>query len=167
MIQSAARHTLAALLFLALGASVTAPPAAAQDLGLRGWGPRIGAGDNPDQILIGIHADLGTFVTNLRFQPSMELGFGDRHTIFSVTIPVHWKFRVSPDFTPYAGGGIIASFIDFDHPQRRRSGWEFDLAPMAAGGIEWHRGAMGTLFLELNLAGGDTHDARLWFGWTF
>jgi hypothetical protein len=149
-----------------LTVALAAAPTTAQDLGYRGWGPRLGAGDDPDQVLLGGHVDLGTFVRDLRFQPSLEIGFGDRHTIFSATLPVHWIFRVDGEITPYAGGGLIASFIDRDRPRHGQDGREFDLAPMAAGGIEWQH-PVASIFLELNLAGGDTHSARLWLGVTF
>lgn len=155
---------LAALLLVTALAAAPVTPASAQDLGFRGWGPRVGVGDDPDQVLIGAHVDFGTFVSDLRFQPSAELGFGDDHTIFSVTAPVHWMFRIDGDFTPYAGGGVLVSFIDSDHPRQARSTQELDISPVVVGGLEWPLRTT-SVFVELNLAAGDTHSARLWLGW--
>jgi hypothetical protein len=51
--------------------------AVAQDLGPRGWGLRAGAASDPDQVLFGVHVDLGEIVPALRLQPSLEVGAGD------------------------------------------------------------------------------------------
>ena len=74
------RLALAAALLLAAAAL----PAAAQDIGFNTWGVRAGASDDPDQVVVGVQADFGEFIPNLRFQPNFELGFGDDTTILSL-----------------------------------------------------------------------------------
>jgi hypothetical protein len=42
-----------------------------------GWGPRGGMTMDPDQAHFGMHVDAGEIVPRLRFQPNLEMGFGD------------------------------------------------------------------------------------------
>ncbi|MEE8137956.1 MAG: hypothetical protein V3T81_03655, partial [Thermoanaerobaculia bacterium] len=102
------RLGLSLLVLLAILCSIS--PVEAAELGLYGWGPRLGVGDNPDQVVVGLHQDLGEFVDRVRLQVSVELGFGDDRTIASVTVPVHYRFRVDQDFVPYLGGGLVLGF---------------------------------------------------------
>lgn len=57
--------------------STSAMAADETGIGLRGWGPRVGLSDGPDQVIGGLHFDFGEFVRNVRLQPSFELGLGD------------------------------------------------------------------------------------------
>lgn len=148
---------------------LTAPVAAA-DLGYRGWGVRIGLGDDPDQLLGGVHVDFGEFTRHLRFQPAFELGLGDDHTILSLTAPVHYRFPVDSRVRPYAGGGVFVAFIDRDLPprvpRRARSESELEIGFTLLGGVEWPvRG--GNVSVEVGVNTGDTHDVKLLAGWTF
>lgn len=142
-----------------------AVPAAAE-MGFYGWGPRIGGGDDPDQFLVGVHQDLGEFVTNLRFQPSLDLGIGGDDTVVSLAVPVHYRFPGHSSATPYVGGGLLLAWIDRDRP-RRGDDSEFEIAPVLAGGVEWPVGESGDLLLEIQIPGGDAHDAKVFVGWIF
>ncbi|HKV10454.1 MAG TPA: hypothetical protein VJ725_20100, partial [Thermoanaerobaculia bacterium] len=104
------KRALAAALLL----TAVALPAAAQDIGFNSWGLRAGVSDDPDQFVAGVQADFGEFVTNLRFQPNLELGLGDDTTIVSLTAPVHYRFPLEGSLTLYAGGGLTLGFIDRD-----------------------------------------------------
>jgi hypothetical protein len=140
------------------------PTLAEADLQYRGWGIRAGVGDDPDQGIVGAHWDLGTLTTNLRFMPNFELGFGDDHTIAGVTLPLHYVFPVGGSVAPYAGGGPLLAYIDRDKP---RADSEFEIALALAFGVEWALKSQNRLFLELDLATGDAHDAKFLFGWTW
>ena len=90
---------------------------AAAEMGVYGWGPRLGAADEPDQILIGIHQDLAEIVDDLRLQPSLDLGFGGDHTLVSRVPPVHHRFPGDSVTPPYLGGGLFVAWIDRDTPR--------------------------------------------------
>ena len=151
------------LAFLALLASA----ASAADMGLYGWGLRIGVGDDPDQIVVGLHQDFGEFVENLRFQPSFDLGFGDDQTLVSLAIPVQYRFPGSAA-TPYIGAGLQLTWVDRDLPPGSRADdSEFDVSPLITGGIEWRATRTDDFLLEVQLAGGAAHDARVVVGWIF
>ena len=145
---------------------VAAAPVAAE-MGFYGWGPRLGVGDDPDQVVIGLHQDFGELVDNLRFQPSLDVGFGDDHTVVSAVLPVHYRFPGPSDVTPYLGGGLLLGWIEHDPPGRRGGDSEFEIAPVLAGGIEWRVRDSGDALLEIQLPGGEFHDAKVLVGWIF
>lgn len=157
------RPAVAGLLLAAL-----ALPAAAQDIGFNTWGVRAGASDDPDQIVVGAQFDFGEFIPDLRFQPNVELGFGDDTTIFSLTAPVHYRFPVEGSLILYGGGGLTLGFIERDEPRDGEDDddSDFEISPMAAGGIAWPVG-QSELSLELNLIGGDFPNVKLMAGWMF
>lgn len=155
------RAAAAALLLLAVAA-----PAAAQDIAFRGWGLRAGVGDDPDQFLFGAHVDMGEFIPNLRFQPHLELGFGDDTDVVALTAPVHYLFPVEEGFTLYGGGGLLLASVDRDDPRFGEEDSEVEIAPVAVGGLQWEAWE-GDLFFELAASGGDAHDLKLVLGWTF
>lgn len=154
------------LLALGLLASLAAP-AVAQPVSYEGWGVQAGIGDDPDQVLAGVHWRLGELVPRLRLRPSLELGVGDDHTVLSATLPALYHFPLDAAFSPYAGGGLLVAFIDRDDPGPRRDSNETDISLVVSGGLEWPLTSGNRLFLQLDLAGGDAHDARLWIGWSF
>lgn len=154
--------TLGTVLWLFLGAAL---PAAAE-MGFRGWGIRAGVGEDPDQGVVGLHTNLGEFARAVRFQPSFELGAGDDATIVSLNVPAHYRFSVSSQYTPYAGGGIVVSYVDFDPPHRMSRGDnEVEISALLVGGIEWPLASGNDVFLELGLPTGDIHQAKFIVGW--
>lgn len=152
-----------ALLSLALFAAIALPalPAAAQDLAFRGWGLRAGVSDNPDQFVVGAQFNFGEVYRDVRFQPSVDLGFGDDRKILSANLPVFYRYPASRALTLYGGGGLTLGYIDSDH-----EGSDFDISPLLAGGLEWPV-APGRLSLELSVAGGNLPAAKLMVGWMF
>lgn len=149
--------------------TLCAATASAADLGFYGWGPRVGVADDPDQVLVGIHQDLGEIVENLRLQPSLDLGLGDDHTVLTALVPVHYRFRdVDAAVTPYVGAGIAVTWTDRDQPRRSRGDDDdLDIAPAIIAGVEWRVRAKADALVEVQLGGGDAHDVRLHFGWIF
>lgn len=161
---------IAALIFAA-GSAVSAA-----DVGFRGWGPRVGVSEDPDQVFAGAHFDLGEFVTNLRWQPSVELGVGDDRVTLFGSFMVAYYFPVKAAVTPYAGAQVIAGFVDFDpdpgEPIREddedlEDGFNAEVGLAAVGGIETKLKG-GTRFLaELQVGVADAPDVRVLVGWTF
>jgi hypothetical protein len=141
-------------------------PVFAQELAYRGIGPRVGVTSDPDQGFVGLHINFGEFAPHLRFIPNFEAAAGDDFTIFSVTAPVHYRFPVQAEITPYAGGGITAAFVDIDLP-RGRDDTDFEIAAKAIGGVSWPFGSGNEFFLELNVGFGDIQDAAVLAGWIF
>jgi hypothetical protein len=135
-------------------------------MGFYGWGPRLGLGDDPDQVIVGIHQDLGEFADRWRFQPNLEVGFGDDHTIVSGTLPVHYRIKTDSKSTPYLGVGLVAAWIDRDRPSRSDDS-EFEISAALIGGVEWPIARASDIFGELHLGGGDSHEAKLLLGWIF
>jgi hypothetical protein len=101
-------------------------------------------------------------------QPSFETGLGDDASTLQALVPVHYRFATGGAWRPYAGGGVVLSLIDYDdRPGRRDDDEDFDIAPVAVGGLERVRGRGGDLHLELQLGGGAAFDAKVVVGWTF
>lgn len=148
-------------LVLVLGL-LTLPSPTSADLLFRGWGIRAGVGDDPDQGIVGAQWDLGTLTTNLRFLPNFELGFGDKHNIAGLTLPLHYVFPVGGNVAPYVGGGAILAYVDRDWPGAKS---DFEAGLVLAMGMDWRLKSGNKLFLEFDVTSGDTHDFKLLFGW--
>lgn len=154
-------RAIAALVFST--AMLFALPAAA-DIGLRGWGPRVGASDSPDQIVGGVHFDMGEFSRRVRFQPSFEIGFGDDVISAAGNFMVSYYFPVEGDFTPYAGGQLSAVFFDFDEGDGDS---DTEIGPAGVGGFETRLDSGNRFLLELQVGFSDLPDMKLMAGWTF
>jgi hypothetical protein len=157
-------------LWVVMLSSLCVGTASAQEFGFRGWGPRVGLADDPDQVVVGAHFDLGEFADHLRFVPNVEAGFGDDHTILSFTAPVHyrWEELGETNVIPYAGGGVSVAWIhpDDDGPGNDDDD-DLDLGLRAVGGAEWPLAERRAFFVELNVVFGDVHDFQVVAGWTF
>lgn len=162
----------------ALAAAVFIAPAAAADagaeagVGFRGWGPRVGASADADQVLFGAQFDLGEFTKNLRWQPSVELGFGDDKLSLYGNFMVGYYFPVKAAVTPYAGAQVTVWLFDEDDSNNNKNndfddGFNAEIGLYAVGGIETKLKG-GTRFLaELQVGIGDVPDVRVLVGWTF
>ena len=158
--------TVSAVTLAALGLFTV--PAAAQDIAFKGWGVRVGIADDPDQGVAGVQLDLGTVVRKLHLQPRIEIGLGDDTTTFTGTVPVLYREPIASRLSLYGGGGVTFGLIDRDRPRRGRDdGSDFEIAPMAAGGLAWPAAGSSEASLELNLTAGDFSEAKLMFGWMF
>ena len=143
-------------------------------MGLRGWGPRVGVASEPDQVLLGVHWDVGEFAPQVRFVPNVQLGVGDDVIVLEGTAPVHYVFGTTDaGFAPYVGGGLAIAWIDVDR-NGQGNGNDFDeddsdveLGAKALGGMEWKLSGGSRFFVELNLGIGDLHDFQAVAGWTF
>jgi len=153
---------------------LSALPTAAAEMGLRGWGPRVGVASDPDQLLVGAHWDMGDFAERLRFVPNAQLGIGDDVLLLEGTAAVHYVFGTTdPGFAPYAGGGIAVAWIDVDHDDNGQGNDDFEddsdveIGAKLTGGMEWKLSSGNRFFVELNLGIGDLHDFQAVAGWTF
>jgi hypothetical protein len=157
---------------VALIAAVVATTAArASGVEFRGVGPRVGASDNPDQFVAGVQFDLGEFAKNVRWQPSVELGFGDHKTSLYGNFMVAYYFPVKAAVTPYAGAEAVLWLFDNDGNRDPQfdDGFNTQIGLAAVGGIETRVGRGTTRFLaELQLrVVSDMPDAKIMVGWTF
>jgi len=161
--------------FLMLSALVLSTvPAAAAEMGLRGWGLRAGLASDPDQVLLGAHWDLGDIAPQFRMVPNVQLGIGDDATVLEGTLPVHYVFgKVDAGFAPYVGAGLAVAWIDVDHDDGHGNDFDdgddsdVELGAKVLGGLEWGMRSGNKFFVELNLGIGDIHDFQAVAGWTF
>lgn len=153
----------------AFAAAVAVIPAAAAEaaagaetgVGFRGWGPRVGASADADQVLFGAQFDLGEFIKNLRWQPSVELGFGDDKLSLYGNFMVGYYFPVQAAVTPYAGAQVTVWLFDED------DAFNAEIGLYAVGGIETKLKGGNRFLAELQVGIGDVPDVRVLVGWTF
>jgi opacity protein-like surface antigen len=150
---------------------VTLAPAVAlagpdTDVGFRGWGPRVGFSLDPDQVLFGAHLDFGNFSRHVRFQPNLEMGFGENARLITVNADAAYRFSSQWDvWTPYLGGGLGANNVSVDTGFGRVS--DTDLGVKLLGGIEKGLSNGDRFFIETGLSLNDVPDAKFVVGWTF
>jgi len=129
----------------------------------RGWGVRVGASSDPDQIYGGVHWDLGEFARNVRFRPNVELGFGDDVTTIQGNAEVHYVFSKVQVWKPYVGGSAGVIFVDPD-----QGGSETDLTVMGVGGVETKLKSATSFFIEAKIGLTDNEpDFKIGVGWTW
>jgi len=134
-------------------------------VGFRGWGPRVGLTFGPDQFDFGAHLDFGNFAQHIRFQPNIEIGFGDGLTLFAINGEAAYRFASRWDvWTPYLGGGIGAFIYSADKGSR---GTETDFGASVLGGIEKGLANGHRFFIEAKLGLADAPDLKTTVGWTF
>lgn len=153
------------ILTIALGST----PAAATpdtDVGFSGWGPRIGLSLNPDQVHFGAHLDFGNFARHVRFQPNVELGFGDDVKLLTLNAEVAYRFSSTWDiWTPYLGGGVGVNIASVDTGGKNVS--QTDMGVNLLGGIEKGLSNGDRFFIEGKVSLNDVPDAKIAVGWTF
>jgi len=136
------------------------------EFGLRGWGPRVGLAADPDQIVAGVHFDLGEFAPRVWFQPDVVVGFGDDVRSLVASAPVWYRFEgVNSRVTPYAGGALAVGVFNVDRRGTDDTKVEFGL--QIGGGGEWALKSGNRFAVELRLDLGDVWDALVVAAWTF
>jgi len=138
------------------------------DVGFRGWGPRLGVTFDPDQFHVGAHMDFGNFARHIRIQPNIEAGFGDDVTLVTANLDAAYRFSDRWDgWTPYLGGGLGLVFADAGD-DGLSDDTETDVGASILGGVD--RGLSGgdRFFVEGKLGLTDAMpDGMLTVGWTF
>ena len=163
-------RSMTAMCVIAAAATVAPAAAAEAGVGFRGWGPRVGASSDADQVLVGAQFDLGEFTTNLRWQPSVELGFGDDKFSLYGNFMVAYYFPVKAAVTPYAGAQVTVWLFDQNGPDNSKGfddGFNAEIGLYAVGGIETKLESGNRFLAELQVGIGDVPDVRVLVGWTF
>ncbi len=168
------------LIFIILSIMLLSGFATAQDdpmerVGFRGWGPRLGATIDPDQVHFGAHIDFGNFARHIRLQPNFELGIGDDVILAAANLEGHYRFSANWDvWTPYLGGGLGINIYNFDSDNNgvgngndEIDDTQTELGLNAVGGIEKGLSNGDRFFLELKIGFADSPDFKITAGWTF
>jgi hypothetical protein len=133
------------------------------------WGPRLGISSDPDQVDIGVQLNMGEFVRHLRFQPNLEIGLSDNHTLIMLNGETFYVFTTrEATFRPYAGGEFSFSWWhadishgnDFEHHEDT----DFGLGISPLGGMEYQFDSGVAGFFELKLGIGDVPAIRATIG---
>jgi hypothetical protein len=121
---------------------------------------------DPDQIHVGAHMDFGNFFQHVRFQPNLDLGFGDDVTVVTANFEAAYRFgRRWSAWTPYVGGGPALAYYRIDTPGDDDS--ESDGGLNLIGGIERGLERGNRLSLQATFGLGDVPEFKLTLGWTF
>ena len=139
-------------------------------IGWEGWGVRLGASSDPDQVYGGFHFEMGHFARDVRFRPTIEIGIGDDATQIQAFAEAHYVFSKVQVWKPYVGGGVGLTFTDIDSdkvpPGRDDSDTELGL--MGVGGIETGLKSGSRFFLEAKIGfGDDDPDFKVGLGWSW
>lgn len=167
------RLTVALLLLvipLCFASSARAQSSGGSDGGIdyQGWGVRVGASADPDQIYGGFHWEMGSFATDVRFRPVIEAGFGDDVKTAQAFAEVHYVFSKVQVWKPYVGGGIGLSWAKVDDAPPGVDDSDTDLGLTGIGGIETGLKSGNRFFMELKIGFGDVDpDVKFGLGWTF
>lgn len=115
-----------------------------------GWGIRAGLSSDPDQVYGGVHFNLGELTKDVRFRPTVEVGFGDDQTVVQMLAEVHYVFSNFLVWKPYLGGGLGLTYVNYDadHPG---DGSDTGGSVNAIGGIETELKQGMKLFFEFKL----------------
>jgi len=108
----------------------------------------------------------------LRWQPSVELGFGDDKFSLYGNFMVAYYFPVKAAVTPYAGAQVTVWLFDEDNPNNNKhdgfdDGFNAEIGLYAVGGIETKLKGGNRFLAELQVGIGDVPDVRVLVGWTF
>jgi hypothetical protein len=134
------------------------------------WGPRVGVGLDPEQLVFGVHFRPGQLTEDLYIQPNVEVGVGDDHTILSFALPLHYHFETDSSTEPYAGGGFsfgVDSHDDDNDNGNDDDDSEFEVSVDIVGGLEWQLDSGNGFLIELKLGIGELHTMELMTGWLF
>lgn len=164
------------LTLVALSAMLVVPVLAQDDsassssgtsgIGWEGWGVRVGGSSDPDQIYGGVHFELGEFARDVRFRPTLEVGFGDDRTLLQAVAEVHYVFSKVQVWKPYVGGGLGWTWVDRDKVPSGVKKSDSDLALMGIGGVQTKMKSGTLLFFELKIGFGDLDpDLKAAVGW--
>jgi opacity protein-like surface antigen len=162
------KETILALAIIVFSANLAIGQTETEErVGFRGWGPRVGASIDPDQIVFGGHVDFGNFAKRVRFQPSLEMGLGDNLTLVTVNFDADYRFRSKWDvWTPYVGGGVALHFYSWDNGANDSEN-DTEVGLHALGGIEKGLSNGDRFFLVVKVGFVHSPDLKILAGWTF
>jgi len=134
-----------------------------------GWGPRVGLSSDPDQIAGGLQWNLDEVAPSVRAMPSAEFGLGDDMLRLAGNLGIHYMFKGgSSRWSPYLGGELSLSYIDFDAPANSNADdSDTELGVSIAGGVETRLNNGRVLNLELRFGFDNVPDIQAHVGWIF
>ena len=138
-------------------------------IGWRGWGVRAGLSANPDQVFGGVHFNLGYFAKDVRFRPTIEMGFGDHLTTLQALAEVHYVFSKVQVWKPYVGGGLGLAYVNSnDDEDEFDGGTDTEISFAAIGGVETKLRSGNTFGFEGKIGlGDDDADFKASVNWSF
>jgi hypothetical protein len=148
------RHAAVAAL---LSLPALASPADAQQAFGRGFGVRVGADLENDNVLLGGHVNLGFLTPRIRFQPNATIGVGGDGETFGVNVEFQYFLNPGYAFEPYAGGGV--GFLTGEGEDGAVLDAVFGLEADVSSTLDW--------FAEGRLLIGDEIHPRVETGFTF
>jgi hypothetical protein len=142
--------TVVIIVLILAGFATKAMAQEVSELRFTGWGIRAGLSSDPDQVYGGVHFNLGEIAKDVRFRPTIELGFGDDQTVLQMLAEVHYVFSKFGVWKPYLGGGLGLIYVNYDgdHP---RDGSNTEGSLNAIAGIETELNQGKKLFFEFKL----------------
>jgi opacity protein-like surface antigen len=110
--------TVVIIMLILAGFATKAMAQEMSEVRFHGWGIRAGLSSDPDQVYGGVHFNLGEFTKDVRFRPTVELGFGDDQTVLQMLAEAHYVFSKFRVWKPYLGGGLGLTYVNYDddHP---------------------------------------------------
>jgi len=155
-----------ASLVLALALLLAVPATSRADGAVREYGPQFGFSTDPGQVVVGGHLSLGDVAPDLDFVPSLDLGFGDGLTVFSLNGDFHYRFRLSgATWQPYAGAGV-----SLHHASADNGGFGGSATVGGGsliGGAEVPTSSGNRFYVEARFGVGDGPSFKALAGWSF
>jgi opacity protein-like surface antigen len=137
-------------------------------IGWQGWGVRAGLSSNPDQAFGGVHFNLGYFAKDVRFRPTIEMGFGDGVTTLQALAEVHYIFSKVQVWKPYVGGGLGLAYVNVHDNDPGSDESDTEVAFAAMGGVETKLKSGNTFGIEGKFGLGDNDpDFKASVNWSF
>lgn len=140
--------------------------ASAQTSAGNGIGPRVGFSLDPDQILFGGQLTFSGIAPSLSFDPSLDIGLGDDLTTLALNLDLHYHFRTSTTWHPYAGGGATLNYVNYDDDRYDDESDTEAGGSLIIGAVAPTRGG-NRFFTELKFGLGDSADFKAMVGWNF
>lgn len=142
---------------------LTIPGLAAAEglMSVKGIGPRLGLGINPDQFVVGVQASMGQIFKIARLAPSIDVGFGDHVTDVTFNADLQLTLLKPPKSTTSFYGLVGPTLIYLD-PDFGDSNTEIGIS--IGGGLKIPMGESSLYNLEARVGLGDIPDFKLMLG---
>ena len=141
--------TVVIIMLILAGFATKAMAQEMSEVRFHGWGIRAGLSSDPDQVYAGVHFNLGEFTKDVRFRPTVELGFGDDQTVLQMLAEAHYVFSKFQAWKPYLGGGLGLTYVNYDDHRGDDSDTEGSLNLIGGTETELNQGMK--LFFEFKL----------------
>lgn len=127
-------------------------------------GVRAGWSFKPDQFNIGVQAELGRIFHTAQFAPSVDLGFGENHTVTAINIDLRWYLFPLPKTGIFFYGSAGPTII-LDSPEKGDS--QSDVGLSLTAGLKIPMKGGNRYNFEVRFGFGDIHELKLMFGILF